>query len=214
MEFKRARSEVQVRERKEEIMKATKKLLDTYGLDGFNINSISEMTSINRASFYTYYKTKEEVLLDVLKEELSQWDQELNSIIEKKYSQKFSVESFAKFFARNITQKKRVVQLFSLAFTTLEENSRVENIAEYKKTAIPVLTTMKKLFSMSISPLDDKKSAILVSQVTTFLVGLYPMSNMTKKQKEALELCGLKYVEPDFEKILYSALIAFIKEAL
>ena len=64
MDFQRANTESQIEIRKNEIINACDVLYTTGDYESVTIQKIAEMTSIGRSSIYTYYKTKEEILLD------------------------------------------------------------------------------------------------------------------------------------------------------
>ena len=73
MEFKRARTEEQVMDRRKEILRACSEMYGREGFDGVTVKTIAERTSFSRPSIYNYYQTKEEILLDLLKQEYLEW---------------------------------------------------------------------------------------------------------------------------------------------
>ena len=67
MEFLRARSKEEMDSRQEEIVNACDILYERLGYDGVNFKAIAELTSISRPAIYNYFRTKDEILLALLK---------------------------------------------------------------------------------------------------------------------------------------------------
>ena len=69
MSFQRARSEDQIQDRIQEIIDATSSIYNSIGYDGLNFSIISEYTKFTRPNIYKYFKTKDEILLVILKDD-------------------------------------------------------------------------------------------------------------------------------------------------
>ena len=102
MDFVRARTDEQMQIRQLDIMRACATIFEQGGYDAVNIKAISNSTSITRSSFYTYYKTKDEVLLDLLRTELLIWKEEMIEKIQEIYNITFT-------FAKKIFYKKNLI---------------------------------------------------------------------------------------------------------
>ena len=62
----RARTEDELAARKNEILKAAEELLMKESYAAITLATIAEKTSISRTSMYTYYETKEQVMVDLM----------------------------------------------------------------------------------------------------------------------------------------------------
>ena len=84
MDFLRARTKEQIDQRRFDIIQACETLFNEGGYDFVNLKAISEMTAISRSSIYTYYKTKDEIMLDILILKLNDWKNDLLIWTQKK----------------------------------------------------------------------------------------------------------------------------------
>jgi AcrR family transcriptional regulator len=208
MDFVRARTEEQMQARQMDIMQACYTLFDRGGYDAVNIKAISEMTSITRSSFYTYYKTKDEVLLDLLEMELLQWKEDLLEKIEE--HSELSNEEFANVLTGILLTKDKMLQLYSLLFTSLEQNCSLHKLVAFKKAIVPTLTVFTQFLSTCLPWLSTKQALLLNTEIITFILGLYPMSHLTKKQQEAVYLSETGYHSPEFAPLCKTGILAFV----
>ncbi|MBE5960971.1 MAG: TetR/AcrR family transcriptional regulator [Lachnospiraceae bacterium] len=208
MDFVRARTEAQMQARQLDIMQACNSLFEQGGYDAVNIKAISEMTSITRPSFYTYYKTKDEVLLDLLKTELLFWKEELLEMIET--ISELSSEQFAETFTHMLAAKDKMLHLYSLLFTSLEQNCRIEKLVDFKRSIMPTMMVFTEFLLKCMPWLTEDQAALLNTELITYVLGLYPMSHLTKKQLDAVELSSTGYHSPEFEPLCKLGTVAFI----
>lgn len=210
--FSRARSEEQINQRQEEIKKSCIELFDHGGYTAVNIKSISEMTSITRSSIYTYYRTGDEILLDILIDELKEWNLELVRLSAK--SKASSPEQIANLLTKTLAPRERMLSLYTLLFTNLEQNCCVEKIAAFKKEIIPAMKTLTEFLMNFLPNLTRKKCNMLNTQIITYILGLFPMCRMTEKQLDAIRLSGTDYRIPDFDSLCKKGIVAFIRSEL
>ena len=71
MGLQRARQESEIEDRQNDIIKCCDKIYTSsfFNMDAVTIQAISKLSKIARSSIYTYYATKEEILLDLLGQE-------------------------------------------------------------------------------------------------------------------------------------------------
>ena len=69
----RARSTAEIEERRNEILQSARELLAEEEYEEITLGTIAQRISISRPSVYTYYKTKEEVIVDLMIREYQLW---------------------------------------------------------------------------------------------------------------------------------------------
>lgn len=211
-EYLRARSEEQINDRQTEIMNACRTLFDRTGYDGVSIKAISEITSISRPSIYTYYKTKDEILLDILSGDLHSWITDVGKMIRDKSPS--SKEEFCSLFVDILMNYSRMIQLSELLFNIIEKNASLEKIIVFKKTFALGLQSLAKSFSTVFPEFTNEKLLQLIQQIIALVLGSYSMCNLTDKEKEAIKLSGTGYVIPDYRKMccdgILSALLFYL----
>lgn len=208
MDFQRARTKEQVEERQLDIMNACDVLFDNGGYENVNIKAISEITTLTRSSIYTYYKTKDEIILDLLGYELTEWGEEL--LIWCKETSPLERLEFSRQFTNNLLKKEKMLKHYCLLFALLEKNCRLEKIVEFKLKAIPVAGTLVQVIMSNFPNYSQKEAAVIVEQIIALVIGLYPASHVTSKQREAIELSHTGYVTPDFESVCQGGIAALL----
>lgn len=207
-EFLRARTKEQQLSRQEEIKNACRMLFRETDYDGVSIKAISQRTSLTRSSIYTYYQTKEEILLDILKDELLLFQGELQGIATQPHV--LTLEGYCKAFAGLLNQKYEMLRLYCLLFTMIENNVRLERLVVFKKEVYPVTVTMVELLLQYAPEYTLEEGTVIVQEIMSYLLGLFPMCFLTQKQKEAMEQSEMEYTVPDFAVFCYQGIRALV----
>lgn len=179
--------------RRQEIIEACALLYKTMSFKDITIKEIGKVTSFTRTSIYNYFQTKEEIFLALLKQEYEL----LNIDIEKLYNSNdfLTVEDFSKKLSEIFSKRHILLKTLSKNHYDMESRSRVDNIADFKvsygRTLQLVSDCLKKYFNkMSSSDIDN-----FIYVFFPFLFGVYPYTNVTDKQKQAMEKAELEYKE-------------------
>jgi AcrR family transcriptional regulator len=196
--FQRARSDEHVQQRIEEIISATLKIYDSIGYEGLSFSAISELTKFTRPTIYKYFKTKEEILLKILASDVETWIATLvNSF---KLNKLYSLDEIAEIWVDAITQNYRLLNLYSILFTSIEKNVSLEALAEFKRDSLkfqtPMLDLLKQLFPKAAI---EDISNFIINQLA-LAHGLYPMSQLSELQLEALKLSKADFAAIDFKR--------------
>jgi AcrR family transcriptional regulator len=210
LDFERARTKEQIENRQNEIIKACEYLYDQSGYEGVNFKAISEMTSFTRPSIYNYYKTKDEILLDLLKREMLKWQQQILSTMESIVI--MDKKKYCTIMTELLASNDKMMKLFSILFTTLENNSEVEKLADFKKTIMDVIATFSASLDQYFPSATAENKAVFTSAFFSYVLGLYPMSNLSQKQLDAIKLSGLHYVSPNFKDMCYKGMFLLLSD--
>ncbi|MGN0485093.1 MAG: TetR family transcriptional regulator [Lachnospiraceae bacterium] len=208
MDFQRARTKEQIEERQWEIIKACDFLFDEGGYEKVNIKAISEITTLTRSSIYTYYKTKDEIILDLLGYELAEWGDEL--LVWAQMTAPLERVEFSRQFTENIRKKEKMLQHYCLLYSLLEKNCRLEKLVEFKQKAIPVAGGLVEILMTNFPKYSKKEAAEIVEQMIALIIGLYPASHITDKQKEAIARSNTGYRPPDFLSVCQKGIAALL----
>ena len=120
MNFQRARTEEQITDRKQEIIEACRQLYLSGGYDAVSMKEISKITSISRASLYTYYSGKEEILLSLLMQCYLELERNLKADFDSRES--MSKEEFSELLAMRWCQNDLMITLTAIHYISLETN--------------------------------------------------------------------------------------------
>lgn len=178
--------------RKEEIIDACASLYETKSFRDITIRDIGEKTSFTRTSIYNYYHSKEEIFLALLRREHEAWTEDLNGI-SRQYG-KLSAEEFADKLARSLEKRGCMLKLMSMNIYDMEVNSRLENLADFKKSyanALQAVTCCLERFFPSMTA--DNIQEFLYT-LFPFLFGVYPYTSHTEKQIQAMKMAHVHFI--------------------
>jgi len=195
LSFRRARTTEQIAQRQEEIINACGVLFEKGGYEAVSFTAISEMTTIARQGFYRYYSTKEEILLDLLKREIANWQDDLLRQIEE--IDTMTKDEFSEFLANVFFEHPKMLKLHSLLFNVLENNCSVEKLADFKSEVAdyqsPIVRGVEKYF-----PGASKENTLLFARACLAIVlGFCSLLNVSEKQIEAGILAEHTYYDPE-----------------
>lgn len=194
--------------KKEEIKEVCAKLYDKYNFKDITIKLISEQTSFSRPSIYNYFETKEEIFLELFKNEYENWTLELEEIINN--NENLSKDTFAKKIAHTLKDKERLLKLLSMNMYDLEENSRMEKLVEFKVAYKNAVHSLKKCVIKFFNMNNDKANEFIYS-FFPFMFGIYPYAIVTKKQKEAMQKAKVNYKYHSIYDLAYMTILKLLK---
>ena len=174
--------------RREEIIDACAELYRTMSFKDITIKEIGKITSFNRTSIYNYFNTKEEIFLALMQREYVLWVDELTKLVEE--HETMSREELADALAMTLANRERLLKLLSMNHFDMEENSRTENLVEFKKAYEAVKRCLEK-FCPEMT--EEDKQGFLYAYFP-FVYGIYPYTFVTERQREAMEKAGVGFV--------------------
>ncbi|HIY18497.1 MAG TPA: TetR family transcriptional regulator [Candidatus Blautia avistercoris] len=210
--WKREKKEELVFNRQQEIIQACERLYAAMEYEEINIKEIAKSTSICRSSIYNYYKTKDEIFLDILRKEYFCWLEDLKE--ETKRDKEGSRESYCRILAESAARHPRLLELISFHYVTIEKNCSLEKLTDFKKGMLPfwngIRESLREYFPEA--PQEKKEHFLLV--FLSLLQGIYTMTNLSEKQLAAMKQADGDYEKPRFVPSLQQALYTLSKELL
>lgn len=196
--------------RKNEILDACEKIYAEKGFYGVTIKQISTEITLTRSAIYNYFETKEEILLGLLIREYESWCNELEKIT--KFSHKLNRLELSKQIAHTLEGKETLLRILNMNLFEIEQNSRVERLAEFKvqfKKSISVLCKILYYYNTDIS---DTECEEFCEMFSAFLFGVFPFTKHTKKQLEAMQIAGVNMKEPSIYEMIHRCLLKMLPE--
>ena len=194
--------------RKEEIINACEKLYENNSFKDITIKSIGEKTTFSRTSIYNYFQTKEEIFLALLKREYERWIEDLNEIYEQ--NQEMTKEVFADKLANTVTKRKNLLKLLSMNMYDMEENSRMEELIDFKKAYGDAIKTLKKCVDKFFEKISEEKREEFVCLFFPLMYGIYPYSEVTERQLQAMKISDVPYKALSIYDIAYKGIIRLL----
>lgn len=196
--------------RKNEILDACEKVYRTQGFYGVNIKDISTQISLTRPAIYNYYETKEEILLGLLIREYADWCDKLEKLVNT--ANESDRPELSAQIADTLKDKVTLLRILNMNLFEIEQNSRVERLAEFKKQfwrSYTALCSILRAFSAKITAEECEE---FCETFSAFLFGVFPFTTHTKKQREAMELVKISVKEPSIYEMTYRCLMKLIPD--
>lgn len=158
-----------------------------------SVSQIANACNMSKGALYTYFKTKEEIFLDVLTDEYFSWFKSCKEIISSENDFKILLDKTFNPIFKNIL----LLELASKMTQVIEVNSSLERTVEFKLflgEAIDELSTqLNKKFNIS-------KDIILKNLIESFtvIVGAYQTSLIP--HEDLRKRVSYAFLFPDFER--------------
>lgn len=199
----RARTAEEIEERRNEILQAAEDLLSEEEYEDITLGTIAEKTSVSRPSMYTYYKTKEEVIVDLMIREYQLWELDLK----KKYTRKMTRERFCRTMVNLLWQRNLLLKLLSLHVTALRNKCSDELIIRFEKEVQPFFITLSGILKKQFPLATEAERSMFSIQFTVYCNSLYALRQIPDIQREAMRDFDLFGTIPDDKEICYEGLM-------
>ena len=201
----------EIARKREEIVDACEQLYQTMSFKEITLKEISKITSFSRPTIYNYFETKEEIFLALFKREYDRWNEDLQSIYEE--NERLTKAQLSEKIAQSLAERPQLLKLLSMNNYDMEANSRQELLTSFKESYGGSLRRMSRLLTkfcpdrMSVSDIQN-----FIYIFFPFMFGIYPYTEVTEKQRTAMEEAGINYVYQTVYELTYSCLIRLLGE--
>ena len=197
-----------ISERREEIINACEKLYQKMSFKDITLKEISKVTSFSRPTIYNYFETKEEIFLALYEREYVRWNDELNTIYND--NNKHSIEKLAYKISTSLANRKQLLKLLAMNNYDMEANSREELLVSFKVAYGESINNKKMILKKFCPKMTDSKIERFIFIFFPFMFGIYPYTNVTQKQKNAMKKAKVDFVYQSIYDITYNCLIKLL----
>ena len=193
-----------IAQRREEIVAVCEQLYQTMSFKDITLKEISRVTSFSRPTIYNYFHTREEIFLALFEREYDRWNADLEKILnsEKEYAGKELAEQISK----SLEKRAQLLKLLSMNNFDMEENSREELLASFKRAYGQSLKLFREILGKHCSGMSEAEAEQVMYIFFPFMFGIYPYAEVTDKQKDAMTEAGVDYKYQSIYKITYDCL--------
>lgn len=198
-----------IAQRREEIVGACEQLYQTMSFKDITLKEISTVTSFSRPTIYNYFHTKEEIFLALYEREYDRWNADLEEILVS--DQKYSGEQLADLIAKSLEKRAQLLKLLSMNNFDMEENSREELLASFKRAYGRSLVLFRHILVKYCPNMSGTEVEQIMYVFFPFVFGIYPYAEVTSKQKAAMTEAEVDYKYQSIYEITYNCLIRLLK---
>ena len=199
----------QTNARRDEIINACAQLYATTSFKDLTLKDIGSATSFTRTSIYNYFQTKEEIFLALLEREYDLWNDDLTAISEE--NERLSADEFADRLARSLEKRERLLKIMSMNHYDLESSSRMENLTRFKRAYGKSLQLVARCVEKFFPDMGADEVQNFIYVFFPFMFGIYPYTNVTEKQREAMKNADADYVFMSVYEIAFSCVKTLLR---
>ena len=104
-----------------------------------------------------------------------------------------TAEAFAEALAHTLEKRTCMLKLMSMNLYDLEANSRLENLAAFKREYAATLAALQHCLEVFFPAMTGDDRQAFLYAFFPFLFGVYPYTTATEKQKQAMGLAHIHY---------------------
>lgn len=189
MSFQRARQPEQKAQRRTSILEAAAVVFEETPYDAVSLKDVAAEAGIGKASLYTYFRTKEEIFLELYRADMESW---LDSVeVDLGQIAPEDAAELARVLTAAVVAQPRACRLGVLLNTVLERNLPAEVLLDFKRGILGLsgrfLVALARILP-GVQPVDLMTFAI---DHFALVSGLWPMAN------PASEVCAIMATAPD-----------------
>ena len=182
--YLRARTKEQIDERRKEIIEAMDSLYINNELSNIYLKDIAAKTNISRTAIYSYYDSKEEILLDSLYNHFISLDDSMSLLLDQDSNKDEIIDKISSLFEQNII----ILKIMSTDLEKIEKSTTLDNLVTLKKELKRFQDILKSICrKINKDTKEDKLNNIMIIFIT-MLYGFYPLAYPIDIQKEAMKL--------------------------
>ena len=197
-----------ITERRDEIINACEKLYKKLSFKEITLIEIGKETSFSRPTIYNYFETKEEIFLALYEREYIRWNDELNKIYNE--NDKLNSKELAEKISTYLSNRPQLLKLLSMNNYDMEANSREEFLVSFKVAFGDTINSVKKILKKFCHNMTDENIERFIFIFFPFMFGIYPYTNVTTKQKNAMKKAKIDFVYQTIYDITYKCLVQLL----
>ncbi len=179
--MKRARQQHQKQERRETILAFARKELETSTFPDITMSQIAARAGLVKGTLYLYFATKEELFLELLRQELHAWFWDLETALDE-LPKRGRLEASGRLLARTATARPNLRQLLALLHAHLLANVPESTILAFRNEWNGRIASMGLVFERSLPFLRPGHGAQLVRRVIALIIGLQSLGEPLQGQ--------------------------------
>lgn len=174
--------------RRNEIIDACEALYRSESYRDITMTQVASKVSFGRANVYNYFQNKDEILLALLQREHELWAASLVRLGEKG---PLDDTRLAEGLAKSLEERPQMLKLLAMNLYDIEQNSRLENLVEFKCVYGDAIRALRDLVAASKPHWDEARMDRFVFSFMPLLHGVYPYVFHSEKQLAAMKEAGI-----------------------
>jgi AcrR family transcriptional regulator len=211
--FQRARSAERKAQRRRALLEATAELVDEAGVGAVSLSAIARRVGLCKSNIYTYFESREHILLELLHDDWSAWTADTEVALVK-LERPADAATVAQLLTRSFIARPRLCQLASVVTSVLEKNVSEDAIVEFKTRALSLGIRAAAMLHATLPALELELCAWLLKPTFALVAGLWPMAHPPPAAAKVMERPEFAVHITDFERELGRSLELLLRGAI
>lgn len=194
---RRARSEVDKRERRLAFVAAAFALFDEGSYEAVTMTKVAERAGLAKGTLYLYFGTKEDLFLSVAEELLGEWFGALDAWLEGG-DDPAELDRLAEVIASSLSTRPALVRLLAILHTTLERNVEPARVLGFKRFLLSRFRRTAVLLERRLPFLAAGEGGQLLLRLDALVIGLWHLADPAPAVREVLREPGMEPFVVDF----------------
>ncbi|MBI4766779.1 MAG: TetR family transcriptional regulator [Deltaproteobacteria bacterium] len=208
----RAISQSEKQERREAILAAAEKLLVNDDYHDISMASVARKTGLAKGTIFLYFKTKEELFLQLQVKGYRSWFRHINKRLKRLslQKQKINIQEFVDNIMASFKDNPVLIRLTPILHVILERNIDYKTALDFKRFLLNEIVTTGRLIEQCLLFLRKNDGARFLLYFQVLLIGLIQMSQPAPTVKQVIEEERMEVFQLDFEEKLSEMMILLI----
>lgn len=171
----RARNTEHKLERREALLAAAREIWDLGSYESTTMAGIGQRAGVSKATVYLYFDTKEQLLLEILREKLEDWFTALDGALDSSFGS-WSSDRAAREIALSFEGRRSLVRLLSSLESVIEHNVDVDTLRVFKRWFAGRTSATGQRLERRLTFLRQGEGVHLILQIRAFVLGLAMLS--------------------------------------
>lgn len=119
-------------------------------------------------------------------------------------------EVFADKLANTVAKRNNLLKLLSMNMYDMEENSRMEELIEFKRAYWNAIKMVRKCVDKFFGKMSDEEKEEFVFLFFPLMYGIYPYAEVTEKQMQAMDSADVPFKYLSIYDITYKGIIKLL----
>lgn len=208
----RAISNDEKRERREAILDAAEELLTRDDFHDISIARIARKAGLGKGTIFLYFKTKEELFLQLQGREYKSWFEDINkrlyTLVQQK--KKCGIDEFVENIMAAVGNHSLMTRLTPILHIILERNIDYKTALEFKRFLLNEIHATGRLIERCLPFLQKNDGAWFLLQLQALLIGLIQLCRPSPTVKQVIEKERMEVFQLNFEEQLSEMLALLI----
>lgn len=209
---RRAISDQQKEERRQSILSAAFELFESISYDAVNMDTVARRAGIAKGTVYLYFRTKEELFLDLLTQEFENWFSEIEANLTMIHDSQgtCTIDEFVTRMAATLQNRSTFIRLVAILHTILERNIDFYAALHFKQLLAGRMAKIGDLIELCLPFLEPGRGRAVVLHVYVLIIGVHHLAEPAPIVQLVVDEEGLAIFQVSFMDYFLESIRIFL----